>query len=507
MGLGVSGANGMIRMTEPPDDRFGEPIHSWLRDSAIALVPGPGSPLALEVLEGFSSALQALGQQVQTRPDHNTTGIITTVEFGRPHPWRRALMFTARGRYRLPRQPTVFTVLHARPAELDPVLRQLEAYIEEPAPRRDRCDFPGLAPLGHEVIYEQGRRGGPMLALLRLVQAQAKCIRTILVVGDDRPERAYTFDLAGAHPKTPAGDIDAFYHDLALRVVTAVSTSEVTAHQVVEPPVTAETWAESETPDAMVHAGRELGARNFFTRMLVISELVQLPALNDAVASQYSEGCFATWDPFLQALIATVTGSARPVDKGALAHEDLAVIVGVRSDGLGAVVRRVEGRPNYSPSSESVEMRGMDGPLPQIDLGDEWGFPARVPVVRSKLHGHRGIGGFDPRVVEFAPLAPAFHHYPVSCATDAQARAITDAFSRARCLLNPDDPREVAFTVLPGHGTVVVEKWVPGKQPFQAIWEYMDRGLLQVAARVPQGPFSYVPDSSGLMVLPPSALD
>jgi len=60
----------------------------------------------------------------------------------------------------------------------------------------------------------------------------------------------------------------------------------------------------------------------------------------------------------------------------------------------------------------------------------------------------------------------------------------------------------VAFTVLPGHGAAVVEKWVPGKQPFQTIWEYMDRGLIQVATRVPQGPFEYVREGSGLMVLP-----
>lgn len=490
-------------MIEPLDDRFTEPVHSWLRRSTVALMPGPGSPLSHAVLDGLSVALQAMGHQVQTQPDGDTDGIVTTARFGEPHPWRQALMFTARGRYRLPRQPTVFTVLHAQPGELDSLMRQLEAYIHEPAPRQDRCDYPGLAPLGHEVVWDQGRRGGPMLALLRLVQAQAKCIRTILVVGEDQPERAYTFDLAGAHAETLATGQNEFYRDLALRIVTALSTREVTAHEVVEPPVSAAAWAQSETPDDMVRAGKELGARNFFTRMLVISELVQLPALNDAVASQYSEGCFATWDPRLDALIATVTGSARPVDKGALTHEDLAVIVAVRPEGLGAVVRQVEGRPNHSPSSESVELRGMDAPLPEIELSEEWGVAARVPVVRSKLHGHRGVGGYDPKAVEFAPLGPAFHQYPVSCATDAQARAIIAAFIRAECLRNPEDPRQVAFTVLPGHGAVIVEKWVRGKRPFQVIWEHMDRGLIRVAPRVPQGPFAFVADEAGMMVLPP----
>jgi hypothetical protein len=31
-------------------------------------------------------------------------------------------------------------------------------------------------------------------------------------------------------------------------------------------------------------------------------------------AAQYSEGCFATWDPAVAGLVANVTGSARPVN-------------------------------------------------------------------------------------------------------------------------------------------------------------------------------------------------
>ncbi len=78
--------------------------------------------------------------------------------------------------------------------------------------------------------------------------------------------------------------------------------------------------------------------------MIRINDLVHVPALEDAVSSQYSEGCFATWDPRLGALIATITGSARPVDKGRITEDDLAVISGVRRDGLGALVREVDGQ-------------------------------------------------------------------------------------------------------------------------------------------------------------------
>jgi hypothetical protein len=55
----------------------------------------------------------------------------------------------------------------------------------------------------------------------------------------------------------------------------------------------------------------------------------------------------------------------------------------------------------------------------------------------------------------------------------------------------------VAFTVLPGHGVVIVEKWQAGKAPFQLIWEYMDAGYLQIEAPVPQGWISYALEADG----------
>jgi hypothetical protein len=275
----------------------------------------------------------------------------------------------------------------------------------------------------------------------------------------------------------------------------------VNQHQVVGEPILRELWQRLSTPTAMCLAGQELGKRNFFTEMVYIPNLVQVPAVEDAVASQYSEGCFATWDPTLGALITTVTGSARPVDKGNIMEDDLAVIVGVRPDGKGALVCHVEGKLNDPPSTEAVEMIDMDGALPTITLGPAWDNTAQVPVVRSKLHGHRGISAYDPRWVEYVPLDPPYYHYLVSCATGAQARGIKKAFARSESLQDPEDPRQVVFTVLPGHGVVIVEKWVPGTAPFQVMWEYMDAGYLEVASRIPQGPMAYVPDPTGRMLL------
>jgi hypothetical protein len=279
-----------------------------------------------------------------------------------------------------------------------------------------------------------------------------------------------------------------------------MSTYEVTDHQVLDEPVPRELWQRLDTPAAMRRAGQQLGKQGFFTELVRINDLVQVPSVGDAVADQYSEGCFSTWDPTLEALVATVTGSARPLNKDNITEDDLAVIAGVRPDGRGALIRHVEGKSNMPPSSESVEMMDMDGVLPTVALDALVGCPA-VPVSRSKLHSHRGIGAYHPAYVEFVPLDPPYYHYPVACASQAQAQAIKETFARAQALQNPDDARSVVFTVLPGHGVVIVEKWLPGKVPFQVIWEYMDAGYLAVENRIPQGPLAYVPGAGDLMLL------
>lgn len=477
------------------------PLHSWLRRIHVSFVPGPMSPLMEETVRGLLRHFRCLGHVVQETPTDETDVILTSAPYGEPVSWREGLLFTARRRFGLRHSPTLFTLVQVLPGEFRRRMSQFETILDKETADPGDYDFPGLAPRAWRVLVEQGSRGGPILALQRLVQAQAKSIRIILVVGDAVPIEAYHFDLVGAYPRSDAGDRESFYQDIVLRIVTTVSTEEVTQHQVVGDPIPQATWQELSTPKAMRIAGQQLGKRHLFTQMIRIADLVQVPAVSDSVASQYSEGCFSTWDPTLSALIATVTGSARPVDKGNITDDDLAVIVGVRPDGKGALVRHVEGKRNVPPSSEAVEMMDMDSVLPRVTLGQESGTAGSVPVVRSKLHGHRGVAAYDPRRVEYVSLDQPYYHYLVSCATDAQAQGIKEAFSRSRALHDPEDPRQVAFTVLPGHGAVLGEKWVPGALPYQMIWEYMDAGYLQIDNRVPQGVMEYILGTDGRMYL------
>jgi hypothetical protein len=483
------------------DGKGARPVHSWLRRAAVAFVPGPTTPLLSRFADGLLRHFRRMGHHVQDAPDASTDALLTPVPFGEVLNWRRSLLFAGRKRFGLSRSPRVFTLVHVGPATLKTLLAHLERALAKPSPERDDYAFPGLAANAHRVLHEQGRRGGPMLALVRLLQAQVKSMRIVLVVGEERPLAAYHFDLVGAHPRTRADDEAFFYRDAVLRVVTALSTRDVTEHEVAGEPIPRARWERLVSPRAMCVAGQQLGKRGFFTEMLRIADLVPVPAVGDAVARQYSEGCFATWDPDLGALVVTATGSARPVDKGNIRQDELAVITGVRPDGRGALVRHVEGGDAVAPSSEAVELAMSDQALPTIDLGPSWGFGGPVPVIRSKLHGHRGVASYDPRRVEYAPLAPSYQHYPVSCATEAQARGVSQALAGSEALRRPDDPRRIVFTVLPGHGIVLVEKWAAGAVPFQLLWEAMDAGDLRIDARVPQGPLRYVRASNGRMEL------
>lgn len=468
------------------------PLHPWLKKLHVTYLPGPATPMSAEAAQKLTQRFGELGHIVDERPTEETNVVLTTARFGEPLSWRSAPAFQLRRQFGLSHTPQFWTVMQARPAEFAALLAHFErALAKDPIDLAD-FQFPGLAPTAYRPLVEQGRRAGAILSVERLLQAQGLTLGILLLIGDETPEYAYHFNLVGSYAISDARTAG-FYDDIVLRITTAMSADEVAKYAVEPPIVPYAVWSALSTPAAMQRASLEFGRRNFFTEMVRIADLVSVPAMTDAVASQYSEGCFSTWEPALNALIATTTGSARPVDKGHLTENDLAVVTGVQASGRGVVVRQVEGLRNDPPSSEGFEMIDLDNALPRITLDPAWGVAGPVPVVRSKLHSHRGVSAYDPRQVEYVPLAPVYFALPVTCGTFAQAQGVRNVFAQAECLRNPDDPRQVAFTLLPTHGVFIVEKWVAGKAPFQTIWEYMDAGYLQIDTKVPQGPEPFWP--------------
>ena len=461
------------------------PTHSWLKQLTISHVPGPTAGLAEQVTRDLIGHFEQEGHKIPSKPSPETDVILTTARLGEPLGWRDAFMLTARRRCGWKHVPTVFTILHATPGQFQEWMTKVEGVIKEGPEAAP--PFEGVPASASRTLFAQGRRGGAILYLLRIIQIQTKCIRVLLVVGEEQPQYAFLFDLVGAHPQIWFGEPGAFYKDIATRVLTAASTSEITDHETIDPPITREEWASLTTIDDMTRASHELGKRDFFTEMIKVSQLAEIPGFSEAISSQYSEGCFATWEPRINGLLTTITGSARPVRKENITDKDLAVIAGIKPERDGALIRKVEGHPNHPPSSEAVEMIGMDLSLPKITLKDG----SRVPVIRSKLHGHRGVRAFDWTRAEYVPLPESYLHYPVSCSTDAQYRAVQEAFSNSYALQNPEDSRQLVFTVLPGHGMVMVEKWVEGKAPFQVMWEAMDSRIIEITNHIPQGAFAF----------------
>lgn len=470
-------------------------------------VEGRSTPMLDGFVERVVAAFERLGHTVLPGPDETIDAFLTTARFGEPLDWRESLLFTGRRRFALKAKPVLYTLVSITPREFEELVARFETLLERDTPDPADYDFDGLAPHAWRVLFEQGRRGGPLMSIARLVQGQYKTLRAVLVVGDDAPEAAYVFDLAGSHPRCAADDLDELAEEIATRLATALSTRELVEHATEPEPIPRALWKTLETPRAMVAVSRALRERRFFTTLVRIADLVVAPRLTDAVAKQYSEGCFATWDPTLRALVATVTGSRNPVEKGSITEDDLAVVTALTASGHGAVSRPVEGLRNDAPSSEAVELKALDERLPWIELAPEWRAAEPVPVVRSKLHGHRGVASYDPTRVEFTPLDPLFHLYPVSCSTEAQARAVCAAFARAESLRDPHDPRTIAFTVLPGHGMLMTEKWVHGKRPFELLIEAMDTRAIEIVNAVPQGPMRFVPDDDGRMRLDASTHD
>jgi hypothetical protein len=483
----------------PPSQELPLP-HGFLRPVRLAAVAGPSTPLLDEVLVGLAAACERFGGTWTTAPDDRTDAFVTTARLHEPIEWRQAPMFTGRKRFGLQAKPANYALVQVTREQLGGLLDRFAAALDRPTPDPAEFAFPGLSANAWQVLQDQGGRGGPMMCVARLLQAQAKSLRVLMVVGEQRVHAAHLFDLAGAFPRITADTPERFHHEVVLRMATQLSTREVTDHLVRTPPVDRSTWAASAAPATMLRVSRELGARRFFTRMVRIADLVDVPAITGTIAQQYSEGCFGTWDPVLQGQLVTVTGSLHPVVKEGLQEDDLALLVGVRPDTCGAEVQHVEGLRNAPPSSEAVEFESIDAALPRRVPPPAFGIAQAVPVVRSKLHGHRGVVAYDPATVEFVAMGAPFHHYLVSCSTEAQAEGVAAAFARSRALQDPDDPRRVVFTVLPGHGLLMVEKWVPGSAPFAELLAAMDERRLEISHGVPQGPLAFAP-AGGRMVL------
>ncbi len=463
--------------------------HGWVHPISVAYVPGKSNPALEQATPVLLDWLKSFGCTIEDPPTNTTDLIITTASFGEPVDRDQALLFHAKRLYRLNRRPTVLTLVSIEEAEYQKWLAHFAELARQPEGANLDEQFPGLGPRAIEVMAQQAKRGGPEVALGRFLQSQMKSVRVVAVRTDSqgRPRWAVHFDLAGAHPVTDASDLAVFAREIGLQILAAACAHEVDHHDYFPEPVPQDLWEKLDTPDAMIQAGVMFTEYGFFTTPVYIEKLLGYRGIGDAISAQYSEGCYAVFEPEIPGLISTATGSSRLVDKRLISRSDQAVIVGVKSERDGAVVRPVAGMERVVPSVEAVEMMGVCEAVPSHLHTNSRGEQVRIPNIRAILHGHLGVATFKPEYVESVSLDPPYYMHLVSCGTGALAQGTAAAFARSAALRDLNDPRGVIFLEQPGHGVVVVEKWVEGKAPFETIREYLDAGHIKITMAVPQG--------------------
>lgn len=479
--------------------------HPWVYPISLAYLPDELTPALKGRLDSLLEWLRSIDCTIQAQPTNATDLIITTTSFGKPIERSEALFFHAKRRYGLRHRPSLLTIIDISESDYQHWLAHFAELAKQPAETQPAYRYPALGPQAVEVLVEQARRRGPEVALGRFLQSYVKSFRVMALRTDGagQPLRAVHFDLAGAHPTTDATDAQAFAQEVGLRILAATCTKAVNDHLFSPDPLPKMVWDRLEAPKAMLRAGEMFTEFDFFIEPVSIEKLLGYRDVSQVVSAQYSEGCYAVFEPEIPGLITTATGSARLVDKRAISYADQAIVLGVKQTQDGAIVRPVAEMERVIPSVEAVEMMGICEAVPTHLQTTRSGESIPVPNVRAILHSHIGVAAFNPERVESVFLPTPYYHHLVSCGTGALARGTTTAFASSTALCDLADPRAVVFLEQPGHGVVIVEKWIEGKQPFEVIHDYLTEGHLQMTPAVPQGPVAWRPGqtSDGRLVV------
>ncbi len=462
-------------------------LHDWVDPITICFVENNLNPRLERVMHNLKRWFETNGHTVQTQPDENTQLFITTMRGDEVIDRPDALLLNGKRRFQLGHRPQVLTFVDLTTEQFEERQRYIDALGELSYEEAHTVEIPGLGRNGSEVIHQQRRRHD-LVGMARLLQGQAISIRIMGLVGDgDWPDYGLHVDLAGAYATIPCNGAKDFIHNIGGRIVTFLNTVDVKDHIYLDALLPAVDWETSETPNDLVRAGKTFTDYGFFTDPVDVVKLLGFRGLGDAIAAQYSEGCYATFDAAIDGLVTTATGSAKFVDKRAITRSDTTLIAGVKSDRMGALVRGIEGRPQIAPSVEAVELYGIC----EMSGTETDPLGGQRPRIRSLLHGHIGVASFDPSRVERVVLDQSYYAYPVSCGTNILAEATGKAFASATSLQSGNDQRKVIFIEQPCHGIVVVERWVQGMRPFEAIEQALQKGWLVMQSHVPQSLSEY----------------
>lgn len=455
--------------------------------------------------KGNKTIYPTLGENRKKHLDGDTGAIVTATAFDQIV--EKPLLFHTREIFSgLKKRPNkIFTLVSIDRTEMTQALKVFERLATTENPTSKEFSFTGLPETAIEELQNQTREGGPILGLARQMEAQTRCFDVIAVVGDRATGRIDTlirFDIAGARPEISVTELglDRACQDLVLRLMTFWSCTQATHHQELNALFSQSAWQEimATSGKALIDAGRRLGEFGFFTRPVIIKNLigedfVAASLVEAGIAENYSAGLLEAYNSDYDYCITTATGSDAYIYKGELGENHITLARDIKEDLSGALILPIEERGLVRSTSEIVEIIGMDtlAGLPWVSFKGENRQVFEVPFFWAKAHGHVMVKSFDPRYVKCLYLEDIYHHYPVSCATQQLAKATIEALRRH--LKDPDFFDYYLYVLVqPCHGIWFLERRVEGKRPFELTLEYLERGMIRLSPNtIPQGPFSW----------------
>jgi hypothetical protein len=184
--------------------------------------------------------------------------------------------------------------MQVTPAQWQDLVDHFERALAKEPPDPADYRFAGLAPTAYQTLIEQGRRGGPILSMQRMLQAQAMCLRLVPIIGEEKPLYAYHFDLVGSMARTE-GASDDFYDDIVWRATTAVCAKDIGPISCFRASIGVN-GDHLSTPASMHRAGRSWASATSLRTWCASPASPTFQQYPIRWRRSVQRGCFATWE-------------------------------------------------------------------------------------------------------------------------------------------------------------------------------------------------------------------
>lgn len=310
-----------------------------------------------------------------------------------------------------------------------------------------------------------------VVQLARVLMARVGAPKTLFVYPD--PETGEILEatlctMEGGHPSVTTDIV----RDIRDRLVAVACATEVNDRlDRIPDSVQSSTFDAARSPQVLVAAGRRMGRLGLLPPPHRVSDYVSV-----TMASAYqrylgikgfSEGMMFVYDPDLQALVVTASGSFE-VDKRDLRPEDVVVVDHQLADGRLRLLE-VAGAGQKGPSVEAWEVVSLMAAAPKMKVSKDangiWrpdpNGTVEVPAVRGGLHAHVGVDEADETLIESIAPDRASYPYGFGCGTDLMVDVAAATVRRSQAINDAGDNRSYVRWPMLYHGEMALELWTP----------------------------------------------